>query len=64
MSATLSNLPRMAYVVVDHIGNPCFSSDTFERAGERLLALLRGECESYPQATNVPLFKIVRVEAE
>lgn len=52
--------PKDAYVVMNHLGAPMFSAPTFERAAERVTALLRSGADGGWQ----DCFRIVRVEGE
>jgi hypothetical protein len=52
------------YVVMDHLGRPCFSADTFDHAAERVTALLKGQADTDPTiGFNYGSFHIVKVEA-
>lgn len=54
---------KMAYVVMRNDGTPCFSGDTFERAAERVSALMHGETMGDACVVEA-MYRIVRVEAE
>lgn len=55
--------PKMAYVVIDSRLGVCFSAPTFERAMERVEALLRGTCDAPPDC-DPGSYRIMCVEAE
>ena len=56
-----TNPPGLAYVVIANHHDVCFSAPTFERAAERMTALVRGNINSPEPAIS---YHIVAVEAD
>jgi hypothetical protein len=56
--------PKKAYVVMDSHGAPCFSADTFERAAERVVAVLKGQATDGTIGRPQIAYYIVEVEGE